>query len=434
MTRRFWLAALLSAVLFASACAGGEVEGEGAEGEQGGGGRIEVAAVWSGSEKANFQRVLDAFTDKTGIETSFRSTGDDIGAFLGPQIEGGSPPDVAMIPQPGLLRDLVQRGALKEVGQKAEQALEQNYDPIWKELGSVDGKLYGIYFKVSNKSTWWYNTQAFQQAGVEAPRTWPEMLQAAKTVDASGVPWLSIGAADGWPLTDMFENVYLRTGGAEKYDQLSNHEIKWTDPSVINALNVLAQLFGEPGNLAGGTRGALQTTFDESVPQVFTQPPKAATVYEGDFVAGIITAQTKARPEQNFNYFDFPAIEGSEPSVVSSGDAAVALTNNQGAQSFLEFLATPEAAEAWASEGGFLSPNKQLDPSVYPDEITRRIATSLVEAQTVRYDLSDLQPAEFGATTGQGLWKLFQDFLRNPQDARGIAQQMERAASQAHGS
>ena len=39
----------------------------------------------------------------------------------------------------------------------------------------------------------------------------------------------SIGAADGWTLTDLFENIYLRTAGAEKYDQLTKHEILWTD-------------------------------------------------------------------------------------------------------------------------------------------------------------------------------------------------------------
>ena len=51
----------------------------------------------------------------------------------------------------------------------------------------------------------------------------------------------------------------------------------------------------------------------------------------------------------------------------------------------------------------------------------------------MKFDLSDLQPGAFGATVGQGLWKLFQDFIANPDDIDGIAQQMEDAAAAAYG-
>jgi ABC-type glycerol-3-phosphate transport system substrate-binding protein len=111
----------------------------------------------------------------------------------------------------------------------------------------------------------------------------------------------------------------------------------------------------------------------------------------------------------------------------------VLFTENEAAQALIEYLATPEAAQVWAERGGFSSPNQNLDPSVYPDEITRATASALAEAEVFRFDLSDLQPAAFGGTVGQGLFKLFQDFLRNPDDAEGIAQQMEQAASRAFG-
>jgi ABC-type glycerol-3-phosphate transport system substrate-binding protein len=103
------------------------------------------------------------------------------------------------------------------------------------------------------------------------------------------------------------------------------------------------------------------------------------------------------------------------------------------ARAFMEFLATPEAAQAWAELGGFSSANKKLDTSVYPDEILKKTASAIGEADVFRFDLSDLQPAAFGATEGQGLWKLFQDFLKNPNDVDGIAQQMEAAAKKAYG-
>jgi hypothetical protein len=102
------------------------------------------------------------------------------------------------------------------------------------------------------------------------------------------------------------------------------------------------------------------------------------------------------------------------------------------AQALVRFLTTADAAEVWAERGGFATLNSELDTSVYPDEITRTTAGALGEAEVFRFDLSDLQPAAFGGTVGQGLFKLFQDFLQNPSDVDGIARQMEVAAAAAY--
>jgi hypothetical protein len=423
------------AIMFLSACAGGEVGGDqaeetpGEEQEEEVTGSVNVAAVWTGTEQENFEAVLDAFTEATGIETTYKSTGDDVGAYLGTQIEGGNPPDVAMLPQPGLLRDLAADGSLQPVGEAGVAALEENYASVWSDLGSVDGELFGVYFKAANKSTWWYNTAAFEQAGVTPPTTWDEMLAAAETVKASGLPFVSMGGADGWTLTDWFENIYIQTAGPEKYDQLAAHEIPWTDDSVIEALETFALLVGDESNIAGGTAGALQTDFPTSVQQVFSDPPKAATVYEGDFVAGVITGETKAK-EGDFDFFNFPLL-GDAPAVVGGGDVAVALSDNAAGQELLAFLGTPEAAEVWASKGGFASPNQNLDTSVYPDELTARTAEALATAEIFRFDLSDLQPAEFGGTVGKGLFLRFQDFLQNPDDPQAAAEALEKDAAKA---
>lgn len=428
---------LMATMLFAAACASGDVDGDaddgGDEGGGEGGGSVNVAAVWTGGEQESFQAVLDAFTEQTGVETSYSSTGDDVGAYLGTQIEGGSPPDVALLPQPGLLRDLAGNGSLVEANEDVQAALGDNFAEVWSDLGSVDGTLYGVYFKAANKSTWWYNTAVMEAAGVEPPANWDEMLSTASTVNSSGVPWVSIGGADGWTLTDWFENIYLRTAGPESYDQLAAHEIPWTDQSVVDALNVFGELVSDEGNIAGGVDGALNTDFPTSVTQVFADPPKAATVYEGDFVGGVISGETNAAAGEDFDFFDFPAIDGSAPAVVGGGDVAVALTDNSAAQQLLEFLATPEAAAVWAERGGFTSPNQNLDTSVYPDDLSRRSAEAVANAEVFRFDLSDLQPAEFGGTVGRGLFLRFQDFLKNPNDAEGIAEALEKDAAKAYG-
>ena len=168
-----------------------------------------------------------------------------------------------------------------------------NFGQSWIDLGTVDGKLYGLTFKAANKSTVWYNVPAFTDAGVTPPTTWDELTTDAGTLQSSGIPAYSIGGADGWTLTDLFENIYLRQAGPDKYDQLSTHEIPWTDQSVKDALTTMAKVVGDTQNIAGGTSGALEADFPKSVTQVFSDPPKAAMVFEGDFVGGVITRRPR---------------------------------------------------------------------------------------------------------------------------------------------
>jgi ABC-type glycerol-3-phosphate transport system substrate-binding protein len=428
------LVVMIAMLLVGTACAGDDDGAAQQDGEAEGGEPIEVASVHVGAEQENFRAVLDAFQEETGIEAGFRSAGDDMAAFLGTQIEGGSPPDVAMIAQPALIDQLAGDGSLIELNDDVVAAIDENFSAAWRDFGSVEGTPYALYFKVSNKSAWWYNVPVFEQAGVQPPETWEELLQTAETVNASGVPFLSVGGAAGWTLTDMFENIYIRTAGADAYDQLTNHEIPWTDETVTEALETWGQLVSDEANIAGGADGALQTEFEESVPQVWADPPAAATVYEADFVAGLILGETEAQPGEDFDVFPFPSVNDSPPAVVAGGDGAVVLTDNPSAQRFVEYLAAPEAAEVWADLGGFVSANQNLDPSAYPDDITREIATAVVEAgDEVRFDMSDLAPPAFGGTTGQGLWKLFQDFLKDPSNVDAIQRQLEQAAGQAYG-
>jgi alpha-glucoside transport system substrate-binding protein len=432
------LAVLMSLTLVAAACGddddteatGGGDDGAGEETDLSGE-TIEVAAVWTGDEQDNFRQVLDLFEEETGATVNFTSTGDDIAAVLGTAIQGGSPPDVAILPQPGLMQDLADEGNIQPIEDIAGELVDENYADVWRELGTVDGTLYGVWFKASNKSTFWYNVNVLEDAGVEPPEDWDGLVEAAQTVDDSGVTPISVAGADGWTLTDWFENVYMRTAGPEMYDQLTNHEIPWTDPSVVEALDTMGELIGNPEFVVNGLDGALQVDFPTSVTQVFGSDPAGAMVYEGDFVAGNITGETDAELGTDADFFSFPNIDGSDPAVVGGGDVAVLLTENPAAEELIRFLARPESAEVWAGLGGFTSPNQSVDTGAYADDIGRKSAEALVNAESFRFDMSDLQPAEFGGTPGQGLFKLFQDWLASPDQSEQIAQQMEDAAASA---
>jgi ABC-type glycerol-3-phosphate transport system substrate-binding protein len=440
MMRHRWrlLGLLLTLVLavMAAGCGGDDEEGAGTTGEgtttaESVSGTVSVMAVWTGPEQASFQAVLDGFKEQNpDVTVNYTSAGDQLPTQLSTAVEGGNPPDVAVLPQPGLMTDFANKDALKPLD-FAKDDIQTNLGDSAVELGSVDGTLYGFLFKAANKSTVWYNVAAFDDAGVDPPEDWDAFLEAAKTVNASGLPAYSIGGADGWTLTDLFENIYLRSAGPEKYDQLSKHEIKWTDQSVKDALTEMGKILGDTQNIAGGTSGALQTDFPTSVSNVFAAEPKAAQVMEGDFVPGVVEHGLEA--ETDYNVYAFPAIGDTANYVVGGGDTVVMFKDSPAAQALITYLASSEAAEIWAKRGGFASLNKDVDASVYPDPVTQTTAGALSDAEVFRFDLSDLQPAAFGGTVGQGLSKLFQDFLKNPQDVDGISQQMETAAAKAFG-
>ncbi|MDJ0340969.1 extracellular solute-binding protein [Streptomyces sp. H10-C2] len=430
-------AAVLSLALAATACSGGQNTTDSAGGTQELKGQtVTVAAVWTGVEQANFKKVLDAFSAKTGAKTTFVSTGDNVSTIIGSKIEGGNAPDVVMVPQLGVLQQFARKGWLSPLSPQIGTTVATNFAKAWKNYGTVDGTFYGLYFKGSNKSTVWYSPQALKDAGVTIPTSFEEMLTAAGSVSDSGLPAFAVAGEAGWPLTDWFENLYLSQAGPTHYDELAQHKIPWTDPTVVKALTTLGRLFSNDRLMSGGRSGALQTDFPESVNQVFGKTPKAGMVYEGDFVSGLISGSLHKKVGQDAKFFPFPAVTGGVKPVVGGGDAAVALKagkNPKAAMKLIEFLAGPEAAGIWAKEGGYLSPNRKLDTSAYPDDTTRQTAQSLVDAgDTVRFDMSDQAPAAFGGTQGSGEWKILQDFLRDPSTPLKTAQALETAAAKAY--
>ena len=390
-------------------------------------GSIKIAGLWTGGEGDSFKAVLAGFSEKyPDVKVTYQPAGEDLPTILATGVEGGNPPDLASLSSPGVIKSFVDKGALQPID-FAIDALKENYSEGFVNLTTFDGKTYGVVFKGANKSTVWYNTQAFEDAGVEAPTTWDELLEAGDTLKASGVTPYSVGAAEGWTLTDLFENVYLRTAGGEKYDQLAAHEIPWTDPSVKDALTEMAKIF-QSDNIAGGTSSALQTDFPTSVTQVFTDPPKAAMVMEGDFVGTFITTETKAKIGEDADVFTFPSINDSPPVVVGAGDSIVMFKDSPAARAMVSYLASPEAAELWAKRGGFSSPNKNLDEAAYPDDITRKLASELAQAETFRFDLSDLQPA----VLNDALFAELANFVKNPDDIDGVTGKLEAAAKKAY--
>jgi ABC-type glycerol-3-phosphate transport system substrate-binding protein len=188
--------------------------------------------------------------------------------------------------------------------------------------------------------------------------------------------------------------------------------------------------------LIGSPANALKVTFPSSVDNTFKAGAKSAIVFEGSFVATTIPGdKLPAKVGTDAKFFPFPSIDGSAPTIVGGGDIAVGFTTNAAVQPFLQYLATPEAATALIAfpGSGFLSANKNVASSAYPDPTSADLAKQIVDAgDNFRFDMSDQAPATFGGTPNKGEWADLQTFLTSGNIAATQAQ-LEKDAAAAKG-
>jgi len=429
------LVAALAAALVLSACGGPVVPVD--TGTLAGalpdlsGQSVEVIGEWSSVEQASFEAVLRRFADGTHAKVTYVSGGNNINVLINSRLSGAQPPDVALIPQIGVAAEYARKGQIKPLTGAVADAVRTNFYDAWQRLGTFDGQLYGFFFKVANKSTVWYRTDPFANAGVEPPQTWDQFVRVSRALSDSGTTAIAIPAADGWPATDWFENIYLRVAGVDRYNLLTQHRIPWTDATVVRSLTLWADYLRQPNFVE---RGATQLTFTQSVADVFGAAPKAAMLYEGDFVAGEVQKTGRVSVGTGAKFFPFPSIDGSPPSVVTGGDIALMYKDSPASRALMGYLASAQAAGIWAARGGFLSANRNVDPDLYPDDTTRRVGAAVLRSTQVAFDQSDQTPQAFGGQTAADEWRILTDFVGDPRDPAGTAATLEAAAKKDYGS
>jgi ABC-type glycerol-3-phosphate transport system substrate-binding protein len=395
------------------------------------GGSVSLWAEWTSTEQQQFEASLQPFESQTGVTINYAGKGSNMDTALEAAVQGGAPPDVALVPDPGTLKTLAQQGHLQELGPLVPDAAS-NFGSAWNDLATVNGKLYGVWFKGANKNTIWYNPAEFAAAGITSPpSTWEDLLKDAGTLKAAGIAPLSLCTDVGWPVADLWQNVYLKTAGADAYNKLADHTTKWTDPTVTTAFTTLAQLL-QPSYLLGGTQGALSSTYPECVDKVFPKEgsqPQAAMVIEGDFVINEIVGNSKnytagttgasgatctADPAKTpcYDFFPFPAPSansGNNGAIQGAGDVALLLKNTPQAVALIKYLASPQSASIWAHLGGFASPNKAVSTDTYPDPVSKADAQALQNASSFVFSLDDLQ-----GSWEKSMWQDMLNFVKDP--------------------
>ena len=393
-----------------------------------------ILSLWGGAEQEAFQKVLDDFNKRTGAKLTFESARDFVPAIR-TRLASGNPPDLAIIPRPGVMNDLVKDGSLKvltDMGLKPE-ALSAGYSKAWQDLGTVNGKLYGLIAKANSKSTVWYKPASLKTLGVELPKTWDELVAISdKYVAAGKKPW-AIGGGDSWTLTDWFENIYLRQAGLQMYtDLFVTGKVKFTDPTVVAALKSMTQIVSNEKYIPGGRQSALGTKFTDGIALVYGTKPTAELYFEGGFVSGIALKDTNPnlKPVTDIDFFPFPSFKADTAgALVGGGDLMVAFKDNDVSKAFVQYMASKEANDIWAKTGNIVSPNKLVDASLYPNDLNRKEAAQLVGAQIFGFDGSDQMPG----TTADDWGAALQDVLSKPDNIDTIVKNFDSKAAKDYG-
>jgi alpha-glucoside transport system substrate-binding protein len=367
-------------------------------------GAVEVFVIWNGQELAAFRAVMRRFSQDTGYRVRVVTVGEHVQELLRARLDANNPPDVAIVSLPSLIRQYARQGLVQPLA----PALAEGIPAGLRDTVTIDGELFGSWVKVAHKSLFWYRPSAL--AGAGTPATWADLLRLVQTSASTRRIPLSIGAGDGWVVTDWFENVLASADGGETYERLARDENHWRSDVVREALTRLAEMWSVPGAFPGGPQRALLTQYEESVIDVFANG-RAGLVFEGDFVASVVARLRRAgRLRETAEVFRFPPLTGPPPLVVG-GDVAALLTSSPGGAELIDWLARPSSLFDWIRLGGFLSPNRSVPTEVYPTEQARSLAEQLHSATRVHFDLSDQLGGRFAGGESRGMFQVLPEFF-----------------------
>lgn len=392
---RLWLS--VAALVMLSACGGGG-DGASESSEK----TVTILGVIVGEQQEKLEDALKPFEEETGIDVIYEGT-DSFATLLPVRVESGDAPDVAMFPQPGLLASFAEAGQMVPVTEFMDQAtLSEAYPETWLSLATVDNSIYGIWYRASVKSLVWYNPKAFEAQGFTVPTTWDEMIALSDQIVAAGaMPWcigLESGDATGWPGTDWIEDIMLRTAGPDVYDQWLSHEIPFNDAAVQSAFEQFGDIVLNENYVVGGSVGAISTPFGDAPQGLFGETPTCYLHRQANFIASFFPEDVNLA--EDVDIFLLPGIDPAYGTpVLVAGDVFGMFNNTPEAQALMAYLATPTPHEIWAGLGGFLSPHKQVSLAAYPDALSKKQAEFLGNAETIRFDGSDMMPGAVGTGT-----------------------------------
>lgn len=389
-----------------------------------------VLLNWASGSEEDMIKALETGFMKAHPGVNFKEinlavSGDQRGAIRA-ALQSGEKADLFVDTWPAFRKELVDAGMLRDLSPLWDSAkLGDNLSQSWKDLGSLDGKLYGITYTFGDRSALFYKTETMKKAGIDKqPATWDDFLADFKKLNDAKVVPIAVGAKV-WSHTEWFESIYEHLNGVDKAADLAAHKIPWTDDSVKNALKKWAELI--KANCCGDANTMLAMDWDNASDAVF----KAGTHgYQliGMWNANIAQEQDGLKQGGDFSIVQFPAmgaghddvssVDSKEFSAFSSG------ANPAAADTFLAWITTADAANIIA-KAGLASPSNKVDTSLYGP--VQSVAVDAVNKSKVQFVLGDLLPGDLVDEYRVQLQK----FLQDPSDANidAVAQAIEAKAA-----
>ncbi len=377
----------------------------GAEGD----GVVTVYGTIGDTEAKLLEESWADWEDESGIDIQYEAS-KEFEAQIAIRAQGGSAPDIAIFPQPGLMADLASRDFLKPAPKAVEDNVDEFWSEDWKAYGTVGDTFYGAPLMASVKGFIWYSPAKFTEWGVEVPETWDDLLAVTKTIQekTGTAPWCAgfgSGDATGWPGTDWVEDLVLRQAGAETYDKWVANEIPFTDPAIKSAFDSVGEILLNPAYVNatfGDVRSINSTPFGD-----VATPLAAGTCalhHQASFFDGFITdAGGEVGPDGDVWAFVTPAEEAGSQAVTGGGEIVAAFADDADTQAVQEYLSSDDWANSRVSLGGVISANSGLDPANAKSPILQEAIKILQDPKTTfRFDGSDLMPGSVGAGT---FWK-----------------------------
>ena len=411
--RRLIQAVVIAAVamLFASACLSESGSSGGSSGGKSGGGdkQIEIMYGFGGDQSKGFTGAMKQFEQQSGIKIKYTDASQSFDTLIRPRVQGNNPPDIALFPQPGLMLDFAKQGKLQDLSTMLDiNSLKSQLVPGVLDVATQDNKVYGFPVNFNVKSLVWYPKKAWQAKGYKAPTTIAELESLTNQIKADGTaPWcvgIESAGATGWVATDWIEDFVLRYGGTQKYDQWVKHEIKFTDPVVVQAANEFEKLALDDGNVFGGRKSVVSTNFGVAMNPEFQDPPKCYLHKQGNFVLqkGFLTEKIRQKVDEEVGVFQLPGVDANSKPLLVGGDMAGAFSKDDDTKKALEFMASPQFKFSNIATATWLSAFKGFDLNNYPNEITKEVAKLAYSSTEARFDGSDTMPGAVGAGS---FWK-----------------------------
>jgi alpha-glucoside transport system substrate-binding protein len=393
--------------------------------------KLTVLGPWLSADKDLVESVLAYFEAATGVDVRY-SGSDSFEQQIVIDAEAGSPPDVAVFPQPGLAADLAKKGHLKPLAEGVEGWIKENYaaGDSWAAYGNYigpDGQAhqYAFPYKADVKSLVWYVPENFDDAGYEVPQTMEDLKALTEQIVADGgTPWcigLGSGGATGWPATDWVEDMMLRLNTPADYDAWVQNDLKFDDPKVIAAIEDFGWFARNDAFVSGGAGAVASTDFRDSPKGLFTSPPQCYLHRQASFIPSFFPEGTVIGQDADFFYFPAYADRDLGQPVLGAGTMFAKLTNNPAADAFITFLQSPIAHEVWMAQTGFVTPYRAVNPDIYGDATLKKMGDILLNATTFRFDGSDLMPGAIGAGA---FWTGMVDYAGG-KDAAAVAQAIQ---------